>query len=148
MRSGVPSSRITRPEPSSWIASKSNTSLSQQISSLCPSSAPASMAPRSWWHELVVSVAAADAHAFVRKCHCAGLVAGCDQITRPAVERDMKFRRRKARARDNRLEIASQKSLRLAQTPDAQGLKVLLEEGARGFRILRPQVRGPAADVR
>src|SRR5262245_60406055 len=60
----------------------------------------------------------------------------------------MKFRRRKARARDNRLEIAGQKSLGLAQTPDAQGLKVLLEEGARGFRILRPQVGGLAADVR
>src|SRR4030095_16229685 len=98
-------------------------------------------------HELVVLVAATDAPTFVRKCHGAGLVAGRDQITRPAVERDMKFRRRKARARNNRLEIAGQKSLGLAQTPDAQGLKVLLEEGRRGFRILRTEVRGLAADV-
>src|SRR6266566_3592084 len=49
MRSGVPSSRITRAEPSIWIASRSNGFLSQQISSFCPSSAPASMAPRSWY---------------------------------------------------------------------------------------------------
>src|SRR5262249_31460543 len=49
MRSGVPSSRITRAEPSIWIARTSNGSLSQQISSFWPSSAPASMAPRSWY---------------------------------------------------------------------------------------------------
>src|SRR5262249_19872778 len=99
-------------------------------------------------HEVVVLVAAADARALVRKCRGAGLVAGRDQITRPAGERDMKFRGWKARARTNRLEKAGQKSLGLAQTSDAQGLKVLLEEGARGFRILRPQVGGLAADVR
>jgi L-2-hydroxyglutarate oxidase LhgO len=60
----------------------------------------------------------------------------------------MKFGSRKARARDNRVEIAGQKSRGLAQTPDAHGLKVLLKEGASGFRILRLQVRGLAADVR
>jgi len=60
----------------------------------------------------------------------------------------MKFGSRKARARNNRLEIAGQKSLGLAQTPNAHGLKVLLEEGASSFRILRLQVRGLAADVR
>jgi len=50
--------------------------------------------------------------------------------------------------RNNRLEIAGQKSLGVAQTPNAHGLKVLLEEGASSFRILRLQVRGLAADVR
>ena len=99
-------------------------------------------------HELVVLVAATDAHPFVRKCNGAGLVAGSDQITRPAVERDMEFGTGKARARNNRLEIAGQKSLGLAQARDANGLKVLFEEGASGIRILRPQVHGLAADVR
>ena len=78
----------------------------------------------------------------------AGLVAGSDQITRPAVERDREFGTGKARARNNRLEIAGQKSLGLAQTRDANGLKILLEEGASGISILRLQVYGLAADVR
>src|SRR5204862_513993 len=73
-------------------------------------------------HELVAPRAAADPHALVRKCGGAGLVAGRDQVARPAVERDRKLGAGKARARNNRLEIARQKSLRLAQglaqTPD------------------------------
>ena len=85
------------------------------------------------WHELVVLGAAADPHTLVRKCNGAGLVAGSDQITRPAVERDRKFGTGKARARNDRLEIAGQKSLGLAQTRDANGLKILLEEGASGI---------------
>jgi hypothetical protein len=39
--------------------------------------------------------------------------------------------------RNNRLEIAGQKSLCLAQTPNAHRLKVLLEEGASSFHLLR-----------
>jgi hypothetical protein len=38
--------------------------------------------------------------------------------------------------RNNRLEIAGQKSLCLAQTPNAHRLKVLLEEGASSFHLL------------
>jgi hypothetical protein len=53
----------------------------------------------------------------------------------------------KARARDDRLEIAGQEPLDLAQTRDANGLKVPFEEGARGIRILRLQLDGVAADV-
>src|SRR5262249_37629851 len=61
--------------------------------------------------ELVVLVAAADAHTLVGKCRRAGLVAGRDQITWAAVERDMKFRTREARAHNDRFEIAGQKPL-------------------------------------
>ena len=57
-------------------------------------------------HELVLLVAAADPRTFVWKCSGAGLVAGCDQVTRAAVERDMEFGIGKARARNDRLEIA------------------------------------------
>ena len=56
--------------------------------------------------------------------------------------------RGKARARDDRLEIAGQQSLGLAQAPDAHRLKVLLEEAARGLGILRLQACGLAADAR
>src|SRR5262245_20918028 len=75
-------------------------------------------------------------------------VASSDQVPRPAVERDWKFGTGKARARTNRFEIAGQKSLSHAQTPDANELKILFEEEAGGTRILRLQVRGLAADVR
>ena len=99
-------------------------------------------------HEFVVLGAAADPHTLVRKCNGAGLVAGSDQVPRPAVKRDREFGTGKARARNNRLKIAGQKSLGLAQTRDANGLKILFEEGASGIGILRPQVYGLAADVR
>ena len=98
-------------------------------------------------HELVVPVTATDPRPFVRKCNGAGVVAGGDQITRPAVDRDVEFRTGKARARDHRLEIAGQQPLALAQARDANGLKVPFEEGARGIRILRLQLDGVAADV-
>ena len=98
-------------------------------------------------HELVVPGAAADPHALVRKCGGAGLVAGRDQVARPPVERDRELGVGKARARNNRLEIAGQKSHGLAQTRDADGLKILLEESAGGMRILRLQGDGLAADV-
>src|SRR5262249_2442207 len=98
-------------------------------------------------NEFVVRGAAADAHSFVRKCNGGGLVADGDQITRPAVDRDMEFGTGKARARNDRLEIAGQQPLDLAQARDANGLKVPFEEGARGIGILGPQVYGVAADV-
>src|SRR6266567_2829900 len=98
MRSGVPSSRITRAEPSICIVSRSNGSLSQQIS-------------------------------------------------RPAVDRDIEFGTGKARARNNRLEIAGQQPRDLAQARDANGLKVPFEEGAGGIRIPWPQAHGVAANV-
>src|SRR5262245_56999385 len=75
-------------------------------------------------------------------------VASSDQVPRSAVEWDRKFGTRKARARNNRLEIAGQKSLGLAQTPDANELKILFEEDSSGTRIVRLQVCGLAADVR
>jgi hypothetical protein len=53
----------------------------------------------------------------------------------------------KARARNNRLEIAGQKPRDLAQARDANGLKVPFEEDAGGIGILWPQAHGVAADV-
>ena len=98
-------------------------------------------------HEFVVRGAASDAHPFVRKCNGGGLVADGDQITRPAVDRDMEFGTGKARARNNRLEIAGQQPRDLAQARDANGLKVPFEEGAGGIRIPWPQAHGVAANV-
>src|SRR5262249_18736001 len=98
-------------------------------------------------HELVVLVAATDAHPFVRECNGSGLVSGSDEILRPAIERDMELGTRKPRALDNRLEVTGQKSLALAQTRDANGPKIPFEEGARGIRILWPQFHGVAAHV-
>src|SRR5262249_41166523 len=98
-------------------------------------------------HELVVLVAAADAHAFIWKCNRGWFVAGGEEITRPAVERDMEFGAGKARARYDGLEITGQQSFEFAQPRDANRLKILLEEGARGIRILRAQPYGIAADV-
>src|SRR5262249_37428435 len=98
-------------------------------------------------HELVLLIAAADPDPFVRKCNCAGFVAGRDQIMRPAVDRDVEFGTGKARACDNRFEIAGHKSFPLAQARNPNGLKVLFEEGASGISIPRPQAEGIAADI-
>src|SRR5262245_45824782 len=98
-------------------------------------------------HQLVVAVAATDPRALVRECDRAGLVAVGDQTAWPTVERDGEFGAGKARACDDRLEIAGQKSLDLAQPRDANRLKILLEEGARGISILRLQVCGLVADI-
>ncbi len=98
-------------------------------------------------HEFVVLVAAADPHPFVGKCNGAGLVAGSDQITRPAIDRDMEFGTRKTRACNNRLEIAGQKALDFAQARDANRLEIVFEEGASGICIPWPQVYGVTADV-
>src|SRR5262249_9768824 len=99
-------------------------------------------------HQLVVAGAAADPHALVRKSGGAGRVAVRDQVARPAVERNRKLGAGKARARNNRLEIAGQKSLGLTQASDADGLKILLEESAGGMRIPGLQGDGLAADAR
>src|SRR5215831_7356856 len=109
MRSGVPSSRITRAEPSIWIASTSSGSLSQQISSFWPSSAPASIA-----HELVLLVEGT-VSTFVWKCIGAWLVAGGDEIGRATVEWDTEHGARKARALNDRFKITGQNTLGLAQ---------------------------------
>ena len=98
------------------------------------------MAPRSWYGtSWLFSLRRPIRTPLFGNAIGAGLVAGSDQVTRPAVERDMEFGIGKARARNDRLEIAGQKSLDLAQTRDAHGLKILFEEGASGIRILRPQ---------
>ena len=60
----------------------------------------------------------------------------------------MKLGTGEARTRHDRLEIAGQQSLSFPETTDAYGLKVLLEEGASGIGILRPDPRSLAADVR
>src|SRR5262245_30149828 len=98
-------------------------------------------------HQLVVFVAATDPRALVRKCERAGLVAVGDEVARPPIERDGEFGAGKARARDDRLEIAGQESGGLAKPRDTDGLKILFEEDAGGIRILRPQAYRLAADV-
>src|SRR4051812_20976377 len=98
-------------------------------------------------HELVVLGAAADAPALVRERGRTLLVAVGDQVARPAVDRHRKFRTGKARAGDHRLVIAGHQALALAQARDAHGLKVLLEEGARGSGILRLERERLAADI-
>src|SRR5262245_58605812 len=98
-------------------------------------------------HDFVVPVAATDPHPFVRKCNGAGFVAGRDQIMRPAVDWDMEFGTWKVRSRNNRLEIAGQKSFLLTQARDANGLEIVFEESASGICIPWPQVYGVTADV-
>src|SRR4051794_31255332 len=99
-------------------------------------------------HDLVVLGAAADAPALVRKRGRTLLVALGDQVARPAVDRHRKFRSGKARAGDDRFVITGHQTLALAQAGDAHGLKVLLEEGARGSGILRLERERLAADIR
>ena len=77
-------------------------------------------------HELVLLIEATDP-AFIWKRNGAGLVAGGDQIRRAAVEREMKYPIGKSRALNDGLEITSQKTVGLAETRDAHGLKVLFE---------------------
>jgi hypothetical protein len=89
-------------------------------------------------HQSVILGAATDPHTLVRKYNGAGLVPRSDQVPRSTVERDWEFGAGKARARNNWLKIAGQKSLGLAQARDANGLKILLEEDASGICILRP----------
>src|SRR5262245_57513693 len=90
----------------------------------------------------------ADLSAFVWKCEGTGLVAGGDQVARSTVEWNREFGTGKARARNDRLEIAGQQARVLAQTRDANGPKILFEKDARGTGILRLQVCGLAANVR
>src|SRR6478609_3164031 len=99
-------------------------------------------------HEIVVLGAAADAPALVRKRGRTLLVALGDQVARPAINRHRKFRTGKARAGDDRFVITGHQTLALAQAGDAHGLKVLLEEGARGSGILRLERERLAADIR
>src|SRR5215510_13828898 len=75
------------------------------------------------------------------------MVAGRDQVARPPVEWNRKLGIGKARARHNRLEIAGQKSFGPAQRRNADGLKILLEEGTGGMRIPGLQSDGLATDV-
>src|SRR3974390_1020842 len=97
--------------------------------------------------DLALLVAATDPRTFVWKCLGPRLLAGHNQVMRPAVDRDVEFRIGKARARNNGLKIAGYQSLDLAQARDAHGGKILFEEvaGSRGIR--RPQVERLAADV-
>src|SRR6516165_729048 len=89
-------------------------------------------------HELVFFVEPTDPHAFVWKRVGARLVTGCNQVTRPAVHRDIEFRTGRARAANDWLEVTGQQSLGLTQARDTHGLKILFEEGASGIAILRP----------
>ena len=69
--------------------------------------------------------------------------AGDDQIGRPAIERRSKFAGRNARAVDDRLVIAGEKAVGIAELADAKRPEIVLEEFARAVFFERH--RGTAA---
>ena len=96
--------------------------------------------------QLALRIAAADAHALVRECLRPRLVAGGDEVGRPAVDRDVKLGAGKARAGNHRLEIAGEQSGGLAKARDPHRLEIFFEKTARRLRILRREAQGLAAD--
>src|SRR5262249_57419108 len=66
-------------------------------------------------HDLAFFVQSTDERALVGKRIDAGFVAGGHEIVRAPIERDVKFGIGKARALDDRLVVASEKTLRLAE---------------------------------
>src|SRR5262249_15620375 len=98
-------------------------------------------------NDLVLLVAAPDQGALVREVGAARLVTDGLEIARTPVERNMKFRIGKTRAFDDRLEIAGEESLLLAQPRNAHRPEIVLEEGARRRRVGRLHAGGAAADL-
>src|SRR5262249_55529054 len=95
-------------------------------------------------HDLAFFVEASDRHSLIGEVVGAGLEARRHQILRAAVERHVEFGTRKARALHDRLIVAGEKALRLAQPGDAHRPEIVLEERACRRRIRRPH-RGAAA---
>src|SRR5205807_9686714 len=74
------------------------------------------------------------------------LVAGGRKIGRTPIKRDVEFRIGEARARDDRLVITRQETLRLAEPRDLDRSEIIFEEPARALFISRPHARAAPAD--
>src|SRR5262249_55729688 len=98
-------------------------------------------------NDLVLLVATPDHDSLVREVRAAGLVADRLEVARPPIERDMKFRIGKTRAFDDRLEIAGEEALLLAEPCNAHRPEIVLEEGTRGRGVRGLHAGGPAADL-
>ena|SRR6516225_4009477 len=105
MRSGVPSSRITRPEPSiciasGWVLEPANfKSLSVKRAGLNGGAVVVR-------NELSLRIAAADTRTLIWECVRSDLVARYYQVMRTPIDWDVEFWTWKARTLDDRLVIA------------------------------------------
>ena len=120
---------------------------SQQISRCQPSSAPSSIsAAIVIRHDLAAADTAAHFHALARK-HIAELAAAGDgEIGRPAIKRRSEFAGRHARALDDRLVIAGEKAITVAELADPQRPEIVLEEFARAVLFERNGCNGAFAN--
>ena len=75
-------------------------------------------------------------------------MAGGDQVARPPVERHVELGIGKARARDDRLVVAGQETLGLAQAGDPHRPEIVLEEGARLGGLRGANAGRPPANLR
>ncbi len=88
-------------------------------------------------HDLAAADAAADENAFARKRVAELAPAGGDEIGRPAIKRRGKFAGRHARAGDDRLVIAGEKTVGIAELVDANRPEIILEEFFRAGLVER-----------
>ena len=98
-------------------------------------------------HDLAAADAAADLDALAGKRIAELAPAGDDQIGRPAIERRGELAGRHARAVDDRLVIAGEKAVRVAELADAQRPEIVLEEFPRALLLERNGRDGALADV-
>ena len=97
-------------------------------------------------HDLAAADAAADLDALARERIAELAPAGDDQIGRPAVERRREVAGRHPRALDDRLVIAGEKAVAVAELVDAQRPEIILEEFARAVVLERDRRDGAFAD--
>src|SRR5207237_9050047 len=95
-------------------------------------------------HDLVLFVTPADEGAFVGKLG-PWLVAGGRKIGRTPIKRDVEFRIGEARARDDRLVITRQETLRPAEPRALDRSEIIFAATARGLLRRWPQPRPPPA---
>ena len=79
-------------------------------------------------HDLAAAEAAADKNALAREGVAEPAPARGDKIRRPAIKRRGEFAGRHARAVDDRLVIAGEKSVGVAELVDADGAEIVFEE--------------------
>ena len=98
-------------------------------------------------HDLAAADAAADFDALARESVAELAPAGDDEIGRPAIKRRRELAGRHPRAFDDRLVIAGEKALGVAEPVDAQRPEIVLEEFLRAVVIERDGRKGPAANI-
>src|SRR5262249_41939889 len=98
-------------------------------------------------HDLAFFVQSTDERALVGKRIDAGFVAGGHEIVGAPMEGEVKLGMGKARALADRLVVASEKPLRLAEPYDLHGLEIILEKAASGRFVGQPQARRTPAHV-